>query len=139
MERVDNSLESFHTRIHRRRRFIPDGIMRTFSFGRSVVPRWTMTRRYRKASRFEFRDHKTSIIGVISLRSDDTRGRTRSVSNEFPRGCNNGIFTMFDRRNKSSKQYSIPDGNNGNPRRGWKKNSVVALSPSRSFSVPRCI
>lgn len=35
------------------------------------------------------------------------------VCNEFPRGCNNGIFTTFDRRNKSSKQ-TIPDGNNGN-------------------------
>lgn len=51
----------------------------------------------------------------------------RSNCNEFPRGCNNGIFTVFDRRNKSTKQ-SIPDGNNGN-RIAGEKSSFSSLRP----------
>lgn len=57
----------------------------------------------------------------------------RSDCNEFPRGCNNGIFTAFDRRNKSTKQ-SILDGNNGNRIEGEKK--VVSALCERLFLFP---
>lgn len=121
-------------------------ITRTGEFHRRRFPRRdntnffirTMSRRYREGSRgkrfsFEFQDDKASIIEVISLRSDDTRGRMRSVCNELPRGCNSGIFTMFDRRNKSSKQ-SITDGNNGNRVGGGKR-----LTLSLALSLSLCL